>query len=172
MDENFFTPSNYEQALGKTFYSSWILIDQKRISDFGRVTDDPDPHHVDPAWTEQNSPWGKKTISFGWLTVSMLTPMLYEVVRYPLDGDAEQDGYPVSYGFNRLRFVEPVMVDSSIRGRFKLVDATERKPGRVQLSFDITVEIEGVSRPALIAEYLFLWVKGKGETTSNNSSNQ
>ena len=39
MDDNFFTPANYQQAIGKTFYSSWILIDEQRITDFGRVTD-------------------------------------------------------------------------------------------------------------------------------------
>jgi len=163
MDDNFFTPVNYQQAVGKSFYSNWVLIDQQQITDFGRVTNDPDPHHIDPEWTAKNSPWGDKTISFGWLTASMLSSMLYEVMRFPLDGDAEKDGYPVNYGFNRMRFVEPVVVDSRIRTRFLLKDVTETKPGRLQFTFDITMEIEGVERPALVGEYLCLWIKGSGQ---------
>ena len=163
MDDNFFTPANYQHAFGKTFYSNWVCIDQQRITNFGRVTDDPDPHHIDPEWTAKNSPWGGKTISFGWLTASMLPSMLYEVMRFPLDGDAEKDGYPVNYGFNRMRFVEPVVVDSRIRTRFLLKDVTETKPGRLQFTFDITMEIEGVERPALVGEYLCLWIKGSGQ---------
>ena len=163
MNDNFFTPSNYQQAIGNTFYSSWLVINQQRITDFGNVTNDPDPHHIAPEWTAKNSPWGDKTISFGWLTASMLSSMLYEVMRFPLDGDAEKDGYPVNYGFNRMRFVEPVVVDSRIRTRFLLKDVTETKPGRLQFIFDITMEIEGVERPALVGEYLCLWIKGSGQ---------
>ena len=163
MNDNFFTPTDYKQAVGNTFYANWHLIDQERINEFGQVTNDPDPHHIDPEWTEKNSPWGKKTIAFGWLTASMLSSMLYDIFHYPLDGDPEKDGYPVNYGFNRMRFVEPVVVDSRIRTRFTLVDATERKPGRIQLTFDLNVEIDGVEKPALVAEYLFLWIKGTNQ---------
>ena len=163
MGDNFFTPTNYQQAVGKTFYSNWILIDQQRINDFGRVTNDPDPHHIDPEWAEKNSPWGNQTIAFGWLTASMLAPMFYDILRYPLDGDAEKDGYPVNYGFNRMRFVEPVVVGSRIRSRFFLKDVTETKPGRLQFTFDVQIEIEGVERPALVGEYLFLWIKGSDQ---------
>ena len=163
MNDMFFTPNNYKQAIGKTFYSNWVVIDQQRITDFGHVTDDPDPHHIDPEWTERNSPWGDKTIAFGWQTASMLSSMLYQVMHYPLDGDAEKDGYPVNYGFNRMRFVEPVVVGSSIRGRFLLKDVTETKPGRLQFTFDLAIEIEGVDRPALVGEYLCLWIKGTAQ---------
>ena len=166
MNHSYFTPKEYLHALGHTFYSDWILIDQERITDFGRVTDDPDPHHIDAEWTAKNSPWGNKTISFGWLTASMLSSMLYEIMHYPLDGDAEKDGYPVNYGFNRMRFVEPVVVDSRIRVRTTLVDVTERKPGQLQLTSDLTVEIEGVDRPALVGEYLSLWIKGSDQSSS------
>ena len=163
MNDNIFTPTNYQQAIGKIFHSEWTLIDQQRITDFGRVTDDPDPHHIEPEWTRANSPWGEKTISFGWLTASMLSSMLYQVMRFPLDGDAQKDGYPVNYGFNRMRFVEPVVVDSRIRGKFLLKDVTETKPGRLQFTFDIAVEIQGIERPALVGEYLCLWIKGSDQ---------
>ena len=160
MPQDHFTPNNYQEAIGQTYYSGWTLIDQARITDFGRVTDDPDPHHIDPEWTKANSPWGDKTISFGWLTCSMLSSMIYQVMRFPLDGDAEKDGYPINYGFNRMRFVEPVVVDSNIRGRFHLKEVTETKPGRLQFTFDLAIEIEGSERPAMVGEYLCLWIKG------------
>ena len=160
MQKSYFTPTNYPDAIGKTFYSNWMLIDQQRITDFGRVTDDPDPHHVDPEWTAKNSPWGDKTISFGWLTCSMMSAMSYQILHFPLDGDAEKDGYPINYGFNRMRFVEPVVVDSNIRGRFTLKDVTETKPGRLQFTFEIIIEIQGVEKPAMVGEYLCLWIKG------------
>ena len=163
MKDKFFTPQNYQQAIGKTFFSSWVLIDQQRINDFGRVTDDPDPHHIDPEWTTKNSPWGDKTIAFGWQTASMLSSMLYQVMRYPLDGDADKDGYPVNYGCNRMRFVEPVVVDSRIRGKFLLKDVTATKPGRLQFTFDVVIEIEGAERPAMIGEYLVLWIRDSGQ---------
>lgn len=169
MPQSYFTPNTYPSALGKTFYSDWALIDQQRITDFGRVTDDPDPHHIDPEWTAANSPWGDKTISFGWLTCSMLSSMIYQVMRFPLDGDAKKDGYPINYGFNRMRFVEPVVVDSKIRGRFTVKDVTETHPGRLQMTFDIAIEIEGVERPALVGEYLCLWIKGSAQTPGQGS---
>ena len=163
MNHSYFTPKEYLHALGHTFYSDWILIDQERITDFGRVTDDPDPHHIDAEWTAKNSPWVAKTIAFGWQTASMLSSMLYQVMRYPLDGDAEKDGYPVNYGFNHMRFVEPVVVDSHIRGRFTLKDVSETKPGRLQFTFDIAIEIQVIERPALVGEYLVLWIKGSSK---------
>ena len=95
--------------------------------------------------------------------------MIYQVMRFPLDGDAKKDGYPINYGFNRMRFVEPVVVDSKIRGRFTLKDVTETHPGRLQMTFDIAIEIEGVERPALVGEYLCLWIKGSAQTPGQGS---
>jgi len=142
--------------VGRTFTSDWIVVDQRRISVFGANTEDPDPHHVDPQFAARHSPWGA-TISFGFLTLSLLTPMAYQIYRYPLDGDPAE-GYPASYGFKDLRFVTPVRVDSRIRGHFKLLDVRERKPGQKLLTLDCRVEIEGETRPALTATWESLWL--------------
>ena len=64
MSDRFFTPHNVQEYLGQTFTSGWHLIDQRRISVFGANTDDPDPHHVDPAFAARHSAHGK-TIAFG-----------------------------------------------------------------------------------------------------------
>jgi len=156
----YFTPQTAHEVVGKTFVSDWLVIDQDRIDTFGRVTEDPDPHHVDPEFAARHSPWGA-TIAFGFLTLSLMTPMAYQVYRYPLDGDP-QDGYPASFGFNRIRFVAPVRVNSRIRGHFTVKDVTERKPGQRQVTIDCRVEIEGEERPALVGEWLALWIRPVG----------
>jgi acyl dehydratase len=154
--QDFFTPQTVDQAIGRTYTSGWILVDQRRIGIFGANTEDPDPHHVDPVFAAAHSPWGK-TISFGFLTLSLMTPMLYQVYRYPLDGDPK-DGYPASYGFKDLRFVAPVVVDSRIRGHFTVQEVRERKPGQKLITLSCSVEIEGEARPALTATWESLWL--------------
>ena len=162
MNDAFFTPQTVELALGKTFTSGWHLIDQRRISVFGANTDDLDPHHIDPAFAAKHSAHGK-TIAFGFLTLSMLTAMLYEVNRYPLDGDA-REGWPANFGFRELRFVSPVIVDSRIRGHFTVKEVRERKPGQKLFVLGCVVEIEGQQRPALTADWECLWVTPAGPT--------
>ncbi len=156
-----FTPQTAHEAVGKTFTSGWITMDQKRITEFGHTTEDLDPAHIDPEWCKENSPWGKP-IAFGFLTVSMLARMAYDVYKYPLDGDAETEGYPANYGFDKLRMIEPVHAGERIRGHFTLRDAVERKPGQLLMTLDTVVEIEGKEKPALVAEWLSMWVKPEG----------
>ena len=66
----------------------------------------------------------------------------------------------VNYGFDKVRFVAPVEVGKRIRGVGTLGDVSERKPGNVIMSVDVTVEIEGEDKPALVAEWLSLHVVG------------
>lgn len=153
---SYLTPETAHAALGRTFVSDWIRIDQERISTFGAVTEDPDPHHVDPEYAARHSPWGG-TISHGFLTLSLMTPMLYQVYRYRMDG-GRGDGYPASYGFDKVRFVSPVPCGSRIRGHFTVKDVTERKPGQLQITFGCRVEIEGEERPAVVGDWLSLWL--------------
>lgn len=161
MSNDYFTPATVADAVGRTFTSGWLVVDQRRINVFGATTEDPDPHHVDPAFCAEHSPWGKP-IAFGFLTISLLTPMLYEVFRYPLDGDPAQ-GYPVNYGFSRLRLVSPVLVDSRIRGHFTVKALRERKPGQRMITLECRVEIEGETGPALTGEWETLWITPEGQ---------
>lgn len=155
----FMTLENCREHLGETFVSKWFEVTQARINDFGAAIDDPDPHHIDPHWAAQHSPWGK-TIAFGWLTTSLTTPMLYDVFRYDLaPKNPREYGYPASLGFNRMRLVSPVLVDSRIRGHIALSDIEERGGGKTVYFFDIEVEIENQKKPALVAEYLLMWLK-------------
>ncbi|NIB38265.1 hypothetical protein HBA55_01640 [Pseudomaricurvus alkylphenolicus] len=160
MTEHFMTLENCHQHVGETFYSSWTTITQERINAFGEAINDPDPHHINPQWASVHSPWGK-TIAFGWLTTSLTTSMLYEVFRYQLDGDPVSYGYPASYGFNRMRLIAPVLVDSRIRGKITLKNIESKGDNKTLYTFEKVVEIEGQEKPALVAEYLIMWLKDR-----------
>jgi acyl dehydratase len=128
--------------------SRWITVDQAMIDTFGRVTKDWDQMHVDPVWCQKHSPYGT-TIGFGFLSVSLLTVMLNEVLSRPSDEVAT-----LNYGFNRLRLISPVMVNSRVRGRFALKALSARRAGRYQATYAASIEIDGEDKPALVADWL------------------
>lgn len=142
--------------------SDWVPVTQELISGFARYTLDPDPFHMDPKWAEANSPYGV-TIAFGFLTVSLLTHLMHNAqgarARDPA-ADPAIHGYYLNYGFNRLRLVSPVKVDSRVRGHFTVKNREVDNKGRNIATFDCSIEIEGEKRPALIAEWLVLWIPG------------
>ena len=142
--------------------SKWIRVDQKMISDFGRATLDPDPMHVDPGWAKENSPFGG-TILFGFQTMSFLTCLFHDVLA---QGSAEygKRGVGLNYGFNRVRLMTPIPVDSEIRGLFTLRDVKRRDATSAIQTYEVTVEIGGRDRPALVGDWLVLWAS-KSENT-------
>ena len=133
--------------------SDWILVDQARILAFAEITEDRQFIHVDPELAAQ-TPFGG-TIAHGFLTLSLLSAMTYDAVP-PLEGVV----MGVNYGFDELRFLAPVPAGSKIRGRFKLLSAEDKGGGRWLLKHEVTVEIEGADKPALIAEWLGMQVVG------------
>ena len=143
-----------EELVGRigeeTGTSDWLLIDQERIDAFADATMDHQCIHVDPDAAAQ-TPFGS-TIAHGFLTLSLTIPMMMETMVAP-DGIV----MAINYGTDKLRFIEPVTVDSRIRARTRLVDVTEKGPGRWLLKNEIIVEIEDVERPALIVEALTLF---------------
>jgi acyl dehydratase len=145
----------------KVGVSHWVLVDQQMIDRFAAVTLDPDPMHIDPAWCAQHSPF-LSTVAFGFLTISMLTHLYHDVLQYDRYGHAQTGGYPLNYGFDRLRLIAPVPVNSRIRGHFTLLDVRERAPGETVHKTRVEIEIEGREKPALIAEWLGLWVTEPG----------
>ena len=133
--------------------SKWIEIDQKRIDAFADATEDWQFIHVDPEAAKQ-TPFGG-TIAHGFLTLSLMSAMTYDA-NPPLDGVV----MGVNYGFDKLRFLAPVPAGSKIRGRFKLLSADDKGGGRWLLKHELTVEIEGSEKPALIAEWLGMQMVG------------
>ncbi|WP_165978848.1 MaoC/PaaZ C-terminal domain-containing protein [Antarcticimicrobium luteum] len=134
--------------------SSWHPISQADIDTFGRLTRDEDAMHMDPAWARQHSPFGV-TIVYGFQTLSMLTAMINEILDR-----GSQEAYKLNYGFDRVRLMAPVAVDTPIRGVAKLSKIEDRGPDRFLVTIGMTVEIQGQEKPAVVADWLFMVVNG------------
>jgi acyl dehydratase len=126
------------------------MIDQPRIDTYADVTEDHQFIHVDPERAKKETAFGT-TIAHGFLTMSMLSVMSYEVM--PAIAGTTMG---VNYGFDKLRFISPVRSGKRIRGRFVLAEAKLRKPNELQSRTNVTVEIEGEDKPALVADWLGL----------------
>lgn len=131
--------------------SRWIEIDQDRINAFAKLTEDEQFIHVDPDMAK-HTPFGG-TVAHGFLTLSLASAMAYDAVP-TLDGVM----MGVNYGFDRLRFLAPVRSGKKVRGRFVLKNAENKGSDgmttRWLLTHELTVEIEGEEKPALIADWL------------------
>ncbi|MFN4040897.1 MAG: MaoC family dehydratase [Brevundimonas sp.] len=149
-------PSELQDLIGQEVgLSRWITVDQDRIDAFARITEDEQFIHVDPE-AAKATPFGG-TIAHGFLTLSLASAMSYDAVK-PLEGVV----MGVNYGFDKLRFLAPVPAGSRIRGRFKLLSAEDKGGGRWLLKHELTVEIEGADKPALIAEWLGMQMVAPG----------
>lgn len=131
--------------------SEWMLVDQERINQFAEATGDHQYIHVDPERAAK-TPFGT-TIAHGFLTMSLMVEMGYEGST-----KLENAVMGINYGFDKLRFINPVKVNSRVRGRFQLMSAEEKNPNQWLLKHAVTVEIEGEDKPALIAEWLGMTV--------------
>ena len=141
---------SYQLLVGQEIgVSSWHLIDQKRIDTYADVADDHQFIHVDPEKAKA-TPFGT-TIAHGFLTMSLLSVMSYEVMP-AIEGTA----MGVNYGFDRLRFMSPVKSGKRVRGRFTLQKAEMRRPKELQSLTHVSVEIEGEPKPALVADWIGL----------------
>lgn len=129
--------------------SDWILVDQDRIDRFADVTGDHQFIHVDPELAAQ-TPFGT-TIAHGYLTLSLLSRMAYDVLP-----GIEGTRMGVNYGLNSVRFLAPVKSGRRVRGHFTMADVVERAPGVIQTTTSVSVEIEGEDKPALAAEWVTL----------------
>lgn len=140
-------------AVGEELGSSgWLLVDQARIDLFAQATGDDQWIHVDAERAKAESPYGA-TIAHGLLTLSLISALSKQCFV------VENVRMGINYGFNKVRFAAPVPVDSRVRVRSVLADATKIDDSTVQLTVQHTVEIRGSEKPAAIAEmigrYLF-----------------
>ena len=129
--------------------SEWLTIDQERINLFAEATGDYQFIHVDPVKAAQ-TPFGS-TIAHGFLSLSLIPKLIEDILILPQGAKMV-----VNYGLDSVRFIQPVKVDSKVRLKVDLSDATEKKPGQWLLKAICTLEIEGSEKPAYIAESLSL----------------
>lgn len=141
-------------------FSSWVTVTQEMISGFADVTLDPDPMHIDPEWARQNTPYGG-TIAFGFLTLSLLTHMLRDVMLKRNETTEHEGGYYLNYGIDYMRLLAPVPVGSRIRGKFKTLENRIDRNDRNIVKFGCEVELEGGEKPVLVVEWLSIFVPDK-----------
>ena len=130
-------------------HSDWFLVDQERINQFADVTIDHQFIHIDEEKSKKG-PFGS-TIAHGFLTLSLLTH-LTDTCRLIPEGTV----MGINYGFDKVRFINPVKVNSRIRATVKPLSAVERNPGQWLLKSEVNVEIENEEKPALVSEWLSL----------------
>jgi acyl dehydratase len=125
--------------------TDWIAVSQERIDAFAAATLDDQWIHVDPERSARESPYGV-TVAHGFLTLSLLPYLLREI-------EIQGARMGINYGLNRVRFTGPVPAGSRVRARFRL-DTAEPVEGGVQAVWSVTVECEGQTKPALVAEWI------------------
>jgi len=143
------TPQEMQAKIGETVGTSeWLLIDQEMIDKFADATGDHQFIHVNPAMAAM-TPFGG-TIAHGFLTLSLI-PVLTE------KSDIERPAglkMALNYGGNRVWFLQPVRSGKRVRAHFKLIGLEEKRPGQWQQTVEITLEIEGETKPGYVAEWI------------------
>jgi acyl dehydratase len=127
--------------------SEWLTVTQEMIDKFADATGDHQWIHVDVERAKKEMPGGK-TIAHGYLTLSLLprlAPTLMEV---------EKRRRGLNYGSNRVRFTAPVPAGARVRLRQKLVKVEPVEDNGFRVTSEMTMEVEGNSRPAMVAETL------------------
>ncbi|HEX6897412.1 MAG TPA: MaoC family dehydratase [Bryobacteraceae bacterium] len=123
--------------------SDWMPVTQEMIDRFAEVSGDHQWIHVDVERARRETPFGS-TIAHGFLTVSLLSELSRRTIE--VRGDYKMR---INYGFNKLRFVSPVPAGARIRARFAPQKVTDN-----EVTWSVTVEVEGREKPALVAEWL------------------
>lgn len=127
--------------------SGWLEIDQQRINDFADVTGDHQWIHIDVERAKNESPYGAP-IAHGFLTLSLIPALSKDNFR------VRNAKLVINYGLNKVRFLSAVPVDCRIRVRSELADAVAKDEGTVDLTVRHTIEIDGVEKPAAVAEMI------------------
>ena len=136
--------------------SRWLAVDQERIDTFAAATEDRQGIHIDPE-AAAAGPYGT-TVAHGFLTLSLVVPLLYEVAPRP-------DGVVlVNYGVDRVRFPSAVPAGSQVRAVFDVVGVDE-VPGGRQATLTATVEREGGDKPVCVAQLLLRILEPTGGDT-------
>jgi len=133
--------------------SDWIKIDQKRINEFADVTLDHQFIHIDPE-AAAKTPFGG-TVAHGFLSLSLLPYLMKDLVL-----TLPNVVMGVNYGFNSLRFLSPVPVNSKVRANVQVKEVVEKNPNQYLITYSVVLEIDGVVKPALVAEWLTMLFTG------------
>jgi len=143
------TPKDLLQHVGRELGpSDWMTVDQAMIDKFAEATGDHQWIHVDVERARTEMPDGK-TIAHGYLTLSLVPRLAATLTR------VKKRSRGVNYGSNKVRFISPVQAGARVRLRQRIANV-EEIPGGVRITSQMTVEIEGQPKPALVAETMGL----------------
>ena len=148
----------FQAAVGETEgHGDWFEVTQDTINAFADVTKDHQFIHVDPEMSAQLSPW-KVTIAHGFLTLSMLTHLSGSIPQDMSRMNGIMMG--VNYGFDKVRFINPVKVNSRIRATSVLKSVELKDPNTLNVTKTVTVEIDGEDKPACVVDWITRLVYG------------
>ena len=136
--------------------SDWLDVTQDRINAFADATGDHQWIHVDTGRARSETPFGA-TIAHGFLTLSLLSALMRDAVT------VEGPRMTLNYGLNRVRFVSPVPSGSRIRARIALARIDDMGDS-IQATWTVTIEREGMDKPALVAEWIVRYYASGHET--------
>jgi acyl dehydratase len=132
--------------------SDWVVVDQDRIDAFAECTGDRQWIHIDVERARRESPFGGP-IAHGYLTLSLVAATVMEIGIIPPDAAGG-----LNYGVDKVRFIAPVKAGARVRNRASLVAAEAQNGGRTLLKLQCMLEIDGESKPALIADILCMLI--------------
>ena len=130
--------------------SEWFEVDQERINQFADTTLDHQFIHVDP---EKAAPLFGSTIAHGFLSLSLIPHLTTQADLAP-----EKLKHVFNYGLDKVRFINPVNVGAKVRTLSKVVSVDDKGDGRYLMKTEITMEIDGVDKPAFVAESLSMFI--------------
>lgn len=146
------SPQDIAAKVGEVIGTSeWAEMSQERINQFAEATGDHQFIHINEEAAKM-TPFGG-TIAHGFLTLSMIPYLSAESNMPRMEGIK----MGVNYGGNKTRFIAPVRSGKRIRGHWKLTEMVEKRPGQWQQTCEITIEIEGEDKPALICEWITMF---------------
>lgn len=143
-----------------TFVSDWCVATQRAIDLFADATQDPDPVHIDPAWTRANTNL-PGTIAQGLWVTSMWVSLLHSTERlHPIqDRLGVKRGLGLNYGYDKLRIVTPTFMGARLRGRFRFQGIDARSDDKAILVIQSEMETEGQDKPCLAATWLLAFLR-------------
>lgn len=144
--------AHVREEVGKTYTSGWLLVDQPMIDSFADTTRDWMFLHVDREKAAQTEFGG--TIAHGFLLLSLFAPLRTETPRPAIPGLR----MGLNYGFDKVRFVNPVRSGRRVRAQFTIEALDEVSPGRLREAMNAVLEIEGEDKPAVVATWLTMYL--------------
>ncbi len=147
---------NSAHYIGKPIgVSDWFRIEQARVDEFARATEDMNRLHVDPAWAKEHGPYGG-VIAHGFLTLSLMTHLSISAAMMPDGID-----YGINVGFDRVRFLSPVPVGGHVRMRASLIKCEAKGAGRWIFRTRCAVDVRETEKTAVAAIWTVLFINAR-----------